>query len=207
MPSDTEKQPPNPSRRLRLAKDKAGVYRQIKDEPIAAEQSQQDDDPPQTLEEWRDVVGQRVEEAMRNGAFDNLRGHGKPLNLQRDPFIPEEQQMAYQIMKDNDLVPAWIDDRNEVLREIEQLRAEVRTTVEHVRAQWEASPRPETRMRLEQFWQNTIEHWTGQFRKLNSRITTVNLKQPLDFLEIIKPSLEHELHKSGARIQLDWLAE
>jgi hypothetical protein len=113
--------------------------------------------------------------------------------------------MAYDILKNNDLAPAWIGERNEVLREVARVREEVRNTVEKVRAEWEASPRPETRLRLERNWRYTVEQWTVQFRKLNERITLINLKQPLDFLEIIKPRLEDELRKSGAQAALDWL--
>jgi DnaJ family protein C protein 28 len=193
-----------PLQRIHTAKEKAATYRQ---DPLEPGQANPASAPPPTLEEWRDVVSQRVEEAMRSGAFDNLRGRGKPLDARRDPFVPEDRQMAYDILKNNDLAPTWIGERNEVLREIARLREELRVTVEKVRAEWEASPHPGTRLRLEQFWRYTVEQWTNHFRKLNERITLINLKQPLDFLEIIKPRLEDELRKSGARTAFDWLGE
>lgn len=47
-------------------------------------------------EQWNDLINQRIEEAMRTGEFDNLRGKGKPLNLAPAPHVPPEMQMAYQ---------------------------------------------------------------------------------------------------------------
>ena len=63
-----------------------------------------------TPEQWHDLVSQRIEEARRNGAFDNLPGKGKPLEVRPEPFVPADMQMANSLLKNNDLVPVWISD-------------------------------------------------------------------------------------------------
>ena len=82
-------------------------------------------EPVQTMEEWADLVSQRIEEAIRQGHFDNLPGRGKPLELRRDPYVPEDQQMAHTLLRNNNLVPAWIGERKAVLASIERLRAKL----------------------------------------------------------------------------------
>ena len=48
-----------------------------------------------TPEQWRDLISERIEEAMRAGHFDNLRGKGKPLNPAPEPHVPPEMQDVY----------------------------------------------------------------------------------------------------------------
>lgn len=55
-------------------------------------------------------VEQAIRRAMQEGLFDNLPGTGKPLNLNGDddPNTPDDQRLAYKIMKDNDIAPEWM---------------------------------------------------------------------------------------------------
>ena len=80
-----------------------------------------------TPQDWDTLVNQRIEEAMRNGAFDNLRNKGKPLDASPDPHVPPDMQMANSLLKNNDLAPAWISDRGAMLAAIERFRAKLRT--------------------------------------------------------------------------------
>ena len=47
----------------------------------------------------------RIIDAEKDGAFDNLPGAGKPLDLYEDPLIPEDLRMAYRILKNSGYVP------------------------------------------------------------------------------------------------------
>ncbi len=82
-----------------------------------------------TPEQWHDLVSQRIEEAMRNGAFENLPGTGKPLDIRPEPFVPTDMQMANLLLKNNDLVPAWISDRRLLLGAIDQFRTRLVDTL------------------------------------------------------------------------------
>ncbi len=50
-------------------------------------------------------VEEQIQEAMDRGAFENLRGKGKPLNLQEDQHIPTELRMAHRILKNANIPP------------------------------------------------------------------------------------------------------
>ena len=81
----------------------------------------------QLLVQRYDRVGALLAEAMERGEFDNLEGAGKPLNLEDNPFVPDEMHMAYKILKDNGYAPQWI----ELGKEIEALRAKLNKEIDY----------------------------------------------------------------------------
>ena len=96
---------------------------------------------PRGLNEWQDLVTEKLDEAAARGAFDNLPGSGRPLRLNENPNEPSDMRMANKLLKDNDLTPAWIGDRRALQAEIEALRAAMRRQWDLTRAQARA---PET---------------------------------------------------------------
>lgn len=70
----------------KAAKEKAIEYKTEQTSKQEEPQLSHPSDPLPGLEGWNDLVGQRIEEAIRQGEFDNLRGHGKPLDLRRNPL-------------------------------------------------------------------------------------------------------------------------
>ena len=54
-------------------------------------------------------------EAIEAGLFDNLKGKGKPLNLEDDSHIPPELRMAYRILKNADCLPPELELRKEII--------------------------------------------------------------------------------------------
>jgi hypothetical protein len=151
-----------------------------------------------TPEQWQDLISQRIEEAMRQGEFDNLRGKGKPLNASPDPHVPPDMQMANSLLKNNDLVPAWIADRNAMLAAIDRLRAKIQNVTAEFREAREAATTPERREHLARQWSAQVAAWRTEIVELNKRIEVQNLKQPVTFLEILKLRLEDELRRAGA---------
>ncbi|HEY6198794.1 MAG TPA: DnaJ family domain-containing protein [Candidatus Binatia bacterium] len=51
------------------------------------------------------VVEERILEAQRAGAFDNLPGKGKPLQLDDQSWVPEDLRVAYHILKNAHVLP------------------------------------------------------------------------------------------------------
>lgn len=56
----------------------------------------------------------RIEEALAAGAFDDLPGAGRPLELDDDRFVPEELRAAYRILKRAGFVPPEVEARREL---------------------------------------------------------------------------------------------
>lgn len=151
-----------------------------------------------TPEQWRDLISQRIEEAMQQGAFDNLPGKGKPLNAAPDPYVSPDMQMANSLLKNNDLVPAWISDRKTVLDAIERLRARIGRGCAAAREEMERATTPQRREQVLQAWSRQVASWQQEVTELNRRIEVQNLKQPVTFLEILKLQLADELRRAGA---------
>jgi hypothetical protein len=63
------------------------------------------------------VVEERILEAQRAGAFDNLPGKGKPLELEDQSWVPEELRVAYHVLKNAHVLPP----EAELLKEIHTL--------------------------------------------------------------------------------------
>jgi hypothetical protein len=68
------------------------------------------------MEFFAKLAENRIKEAMEAGEFDNLRGQGRPLNLEDDSHIPPELRMAYKILKNADCLPPELTLRREVVQ-------------------------------------------------------------------------------------------
>ena len=190
------------------AKEKATEYRDQKQAPAQAAQPQNSEEgeqkkaaPPGPRNEaaWNDLISHRIDEAIRNGAFDNLRGKGKPLPLDRNPYVPEDQQMANDLLKNNNLAPHWISERTAMLETIERLRGRLRTISQRFQQAWHSAADEKTRHQLDESWQRQLEEWGQEIKELNRRITTVNLQQPIARMEIFKVLLDEELMRMGMK--------
>jgi hypothetical protein len=137
-----------------------------------------------TPEQWRDLISHRIEEAMRDGAFDNLRNKGKPIDPRPDPLTPADMQMANTLLKNNELVPAWIADRRVLLTAIERFQAQMAAGAAAHRTARSAANADEQEA-LTQRWHDQLARWRAEAAALNRRIDAQNFRQPA-FLEILK---------------------
>jgi hypothetical protein len=60
------------------------------------------------------VAEERIREAQREGAFDNLPGKGKPLELEDQSLIPEDLRMSYHILKNAHVLPPKAELQKEI---------------------------------------------------------------------------------------------
>jgi len=67
-------------------------------------------------------IEEKIRRAMEEGEFDNLKGAGKPLNLDAYFNTPEGIRLGYTLLKNNDFVPEEV----EILKEIGALREKLK---------------------------------------------------------------------------------
>jgi hypothetical protein len=60
------------------------------------------------------IAERRIVEAIREGAFDDLPGAGKPLKLEDDSHLPEDLRIAYKILKNAGFVPPEVALQKEI---------------------------------------------------------------------------------------------
>ncbi|MCB0125299.1 MAG: DUF1992 domain-containing protein [Caldilineaceae bacterium] len=150
---------------------------------------------PRSELEWNDLISNRIEEAMRNGAFDNLRNKGKPLPNLRNPHVPADQQMANDLLKNNGLAPQWISDRTSMLHAIELFRVKLAAIALAYQAELADATTPILRNAVRDRWVLQVERWQEEIHTLNQRINVINLQQPIARLEIFKLRLDDELKR------------
>ncbi len=66
------------------------------------------------------LAEERIQEAIRNGEFDDLPGKGQPLKLEDLSFVPEEVRLAYKVLKNAGFVPPEVELQREI-RTLEDL--------------------------------------------------------------------------------------
>jgi len=72
------------------------------------------------------ALEEQIQRAISEGKFDNLKGAGKPLNLDDYYAAPEDIRVGYTMLKDNDFVPPEI----ELLKEIGILREKIKASAD-----------------------------------------------------------------------------
>jgi len=151
-----------------------------------------DENPERTksMKEWHDLVNQRIDEAQQQGAFENLRGHGKPLDLRRNPYAPEDQQMAFNLLQNNDMAPPWILDRKAIQQDVAALRTQIQQVADEHRG---LIADAETRAQWQWSWDRHVARWQDEVTELNKRIDALNIILPVPHLELYKLRLTREL--------------
>jgi len=144
-----------------------------------------DTDHPRGEQEWRDLVERRIQEAMATGAFDNLSGQGKPLDLVRNPYLDPSLDLAYGLLKSNGYVPEWIGRDQEIRAEIQAARARLRAAwVQH-----QDNPTDEAA------WQASLARFEESLAQINRKIDDFNLVVPISSGERIHLRLADELRR------------
>jgi hypothetical protein len=72
------------------------------------------------------ALEEQIQRAIAEGKFDNLKGAGKPLNLDDYFATPEDIRVGYTMLKNNDFVPPEI----ELLKEIGVLREKIKASAD-----------------------------------------------------------------------------
>jgi hypothetical protein len=70
------------------------------------------------------IAEQKIQEAIKNGVFENLSGKGKPLKLEDLSGISQEDRMAYTILKNAGVLPPEMEARK-AISELEKKISEI----------------------------------------------------------------------------------
>jgi hypothetical protein len=123
---------------------------------------------------------------MERGDFDNLRGAGKPLNLARDPNVPEDWELAFNMLKNAGFAPDWIETRKQVDAEKEKLFAPLK--------RFQTNPPTNLKERAH-VQEKIIEQFRAQASELNKLIDVYNLKVPSVQVHVKRIRVEHEIEQ------------
>ncbi|UZP66550.1 DUF1992 domain-containing protein [Desulfovibrio mangrovi] len=71
------------------------------------------------------IAEQRIAEATEKGAFEQLPGAGRPLELEDDSMVPPDLRMAYKVLKNAGYLPPEAQDMKDATTIIEMLQGNV----------------------------------------------------------------------------------
>lgn len=145
-----------------------------------------------TVDKWQTGVDRAIHEAMASGEFDNLRGAGKPLALERlgtDPAL----WAAHNLLRNGGFTPDWIAQRKELEGEIEEARAALRRSW---RWRSEALAAGENLALVANQWDKAVTRFRAAVEELNPRIRTCNLKTRVVQMQIRVLDVEREIARA-----------
>jgi hypothetical protein len=67
------------------------------------------------MDAFEKIAERKIQEAIRNGEFDNLLNSGRPIDLDEDCLVPPELRMAYRVLKNCGCIPPELEIRNEII--------------------------------------------------------------------------------------------
>ena len=153
------------------------------------------------LDRWNEIAQKRIDEAQEQGELDVPSMHGKALDLSENPFVPEDQRLAFKLLKDNGLAPAWIADG----KEIRELIENALTTLKHAHDLFGQSlARLEKRVDIDavyerdvayRSWDKARDRFRESGQKINKLIETYNLRVPISSLQRLYFNVERQLER------------
>lgn len=148
--------------------------------------------------DWNNLIDDMVENGRSQGIFDNLKGQGKPLNLNQNPFN-RNSEIADTLLKENRMVPAWLAQRNDTQTEIHNLRQKISRTWQRYEQEYRFAQDAGIKSGLELAWDDEIKKWEADILKINKLVDSYNLKRPITNLEMFKLRLDDELGRVESR--------
>lgn len=79
----------------------------------------------------KNLVESRIAKAQAEGAFENLPGQGRPLDLTEAPLVPEEVRVGNRILKNAGVVPPEVEQLKQA-----GIKENLQDSTEQTRIRW-----------------------------------------------------------------------
>jgi len=60
------------------------------------------------------IAENRIQEAMKQGEFDDIKGRGRPLVFEDNSLIPQDLRLAYKMLKNAGFLPPELQEEKEI---------------------------------------------------------------------------------------------
>jgi hypothetical protein len=126
---------------------------------------------------WEDWVEEKIRKAQEEGLFNDLSGQGRPLPERRNPFLPEERQLAYDLLRDSGHTLPWIEEGREIDARLNRARQLLSRRYRWYLTERDRRPGHEL-LALEQVWRSYRQEFEEEVAVINASIHIYNLKVP-----------------------------
>jgi len=114
---------------------------------------------------WHLIVERRLREAFAEGLFDDLPGAGKPLRWDDDALVPPAWRVAFHLLSQSGLAPAWIMLDAEIRKDLRAARQSFASAAAHLD---EGDPD----------YTGAVERLAARLAEINAAIDELNLRIP-----------------------------
>jgi DnaJ family protein C protein 28 len=150
--------------------------------------------------DWEDWIDRQIREAQERGAFDDLPGRGKPLDLTPNPYA-RDWELAFKILKDAGYAPEWIELDKAIRARLARARLALARSREWREARlgelagcldgWAEAER----QRVRASWREAVVIFEREVEAVNAEIADLNLKVPSPRLQRSKIDATHVLNQ------------
>ena len=144
---------------------------------------------------WDLIVERKFQEAMEEGAFENLSGQGRPLPPDENPYEDPAMRMSYRLLRNNGFSLPWIEEARDIDRALE-------SACENLGRSWQmARRRAERALTLAEAgedaadWRRARNTFIEKIAETNRRIQTYNLTAPSGTFHRMPINAQRELEK------------
>jgi DnaJ homolog subfamily C member 28 len=150
------------------------------------------------------LIDKQIEAARKNGTYDDVQAKGQKLDLNDDPYVPEEQRLAFKMLKDSGFAPAWIENDKAIRAMID---LETKKLEAAYRGFSEQKKRLDQRVDIDSIyarealyksWDQTCAHFRETAVKINKEIQDFNLTVPVVSLQRLRFDAEREIERIQA---------
>jgi DnaJ family protein C protein 28 len=152
--------------------------------------------------DWESWIDQQIREAQEQGAFDQLAGRGKPLDLAANPYA-RDSEMAFKLLKDAGYAPDWIEQDKAIRAKLERARSALARSREWRESRlgelsghhdaWAEAEREQVQM----VWRRAVTAFALEVEAVNKEIDDFNLRVPISRLQRSKIDAVRELNRVG----------
>jgi len=126
------------------------------------------------------LIEEKLKQAREEGHFDHLPKRGR-LEFEDDSDVPEDERLAYHLMKNNGYAPDWIEDDKTLRRKLHDARrllARAWADYNRKRQQPELMSNDRTRRHIEWDWRTARDKFEGMVADINKDVFNFNLRAP-----------------------------
>ncbi len=146
--------------------------------------------------EVRGAIERIIDQAAKDGLFDNLPGKGKPLQLGKNRQAGDSA-LAYDLLQNNNYTLPWIAKRQELLEAIDAFREALAQSWALWQWRSQKAGSAEALARLQAAWADEKADYENQLHDINQAIAALNLTIPVEHLELLKLQWQRELARAG----------
>lgn len=148
-----------------------------------------------------DIVEERIREAMAAGAFDGLKGAGRPLRADPSEALAGDQWLGFKVLQNGGTLPAWLA----LAREIEVERGALKA-IDARHAEWVAlaaesgdwARHAPALRRLRNDYERKARELRARQDRYNLDAPSLALERPGVWVEYLVSRLDERLREAGA---------